>query len=64
VGNTVEESMTYQWNVALTGQSLIYKLLGKAFYGYPEASWFKALIRTIFSQKRRLPLSSRRSCLG
>ncbi len=43
--------MTYEWNVALTGESLIFKFLGKAFYVYPERSWFKSLVQSdIFSE--------------
>lgn len=43
--------MTYDWNVALTGQSLIFGLLGKAFYVYPERAWFESLVQNdIFSE--------------
>lgn len=43
--------MTYDWNVALTGQGLIFGLLGKAFYVYPERAWIKALVQNeIFSE--------------
>jgi putative dimethyl sulfoxide reductase chaperone len=43
--------MTYEWNVALTGEVLIFKLLSKALYVFPERSWVESLVQNdIFSE--------------
>ena len=43
--------MVSNWNEVLTGEMLVFGLLGKAFYDYPEKAWLQSLIESdVFSE--------------